>query len=42
MWVDLPVERPVIREGNMLLPERAGFGIDLKSDTIERWAQRVE
>lgn len=42
MWFDFPVERPVIREGNMLLPERAGFGIDLKSDTIERWAQRVE
>jgi L-alanine-DL-glutamate epimerase-like enolase superfamily enzyme len=37
MWFDLPVEQPVIRDGCMHLPERPGFGIPLRSETIERW-----
>lgn len=38
MWFDLPVEQPPIRDGFMRLPDRPGFGIDLKEETILKWA----
>jgi len=37
MWFDLPVSQPVIRDGFMLVPDRPGFGIDLRQDTIDQW-----
>ena len=38
MWFDLPVARPMIRDGYMQLPQEAGFGFELSAQTIERWA----
>ncbi len=37
MWVDLPVEQPEIRDGYMLVPDKPGFGFDLRAETIEKW-----
>jgi len=37
MWFDLPVEQPAIRDGFMLLPGGPGFGLALRTETIERW-----
>jgi L-alanine-DL-glutamate epimerase-like enolase superfamily enzyme len=37
MWFDLPVEQPKIHDGYMHVPDRPGFGIDLRPDTIARW-----
>ncbi|MDQ3667915.1 MAG: mandelate racemase/muconate lactonizing enzyme family protein [Acidobacteriota bacterium] len=41
LWFDIPREQPEIRDGFMLLTERPGFGIDLRSDVIERWADKL-
>ena len=38
MWFDLPVVRPMIRDGYMQLPQEAGFGFELSAQTIELWA----
>lgn len=37
MWVDLPIEQPVIRDGYMEVPDRPGFGIDLNPDIIAKY-----
>ena len=37
MWVDLPVNAPVIRDGFMELPSGPGFGIDLNEEIIARY-----
>jgi D-arabinonate dehydratase len=37
MWFDLPVQQPAIRDGFMLLNDAPGFGIPLRSDTIDQW-----
>ncbi len=37
MWFDLPAEHPKISEGFMHVPDKPGFGIDLRSDVIDRW-----
>lgn len=37
MWFDLPQKQPTIKDGFMHLPDGAGFGLPLKSETIERW-----
>lgn len=37
MWIDLPLEHPVVRDGYMELPDKPGFGIDLNPDIIEKY-----
>ena len=37
MWVDLPVQPPVIRDGFMELSDRPGLGMDLNKDVIEKY-----
>ena len=37
MWFDLPETQPAIRDGFMQLPERPGFGLPLRAETIARW-----
>ncbi len=37
MWFDLPQEQPEIRDGFMVLLDGAGFGMELRQDTIDRW-----
>ncbi len=37
MWVDLPIEQPVIRDGYMEVPDKPGFGIDLNPEIIEKY-----
>lgn len=37
MWFDLPVEQPSVKDGEMLVSDRPGFGIDLNPETIARW-----
>jgi D-arabinonate dehydratase len=37
LWYELPVERPVIQDGYMLLPERPGLGMTLNEDVINRY-----
>ena len=38
MWFDLPVEQPEIRDGYMVVPNRPGFGFNLRAETIEKWS----
>ena len=38
MWFDLPIGQPEIRDGYMVVPKRPGFGFDLSTETIEKWA----
>jgi D-arabinonate dehydratase len=37
MWIDLPVEAPVIKDGYMELPQGHGLGIDLNVEIIEKY-----
>lgn len=37
MWFDLPEQQPAIRDGFMHIPDAPGFGIQLRTDTIEKW-----
>lgn len=37
LWHELQVERPLIRDGNMFLPEGAGLGLHLDEDVISRY-----
>jgi L-alanine-DL-glutamate epimerase-like enolase superfamily enzyme len=37
LWYELPVERPVIRDGYMFLPERPGLGMTLNEEVITRY-----
>lgn len=37
MWVDLPVERPLIKDGYMHLPTGPGLGIALNPEVIEKY-----
>lgn len=40
MWFDLPEQQPAIRDGFMHIPDAPGFGIQLRTDTIEKWRVR--
>jgi L-alanine-DL-glutamate epimerase-like enolase superfamily enzyme len=37
MWFDLPVQQPVIENGQILVPAGPGFGLPLNPETIDRW-----
>lgn len=37
MWVDLPVERPLIKDGYMHVPQHPGLGIQLNDDVIAKY-----
>jgi D-arabinonate dehydratase len=37
LWHELQVERPLIRDGYMFVPERPGLGISLNEDVIARY-----
>jgi len=37
LWYELPVERPVIRDGTMHLPDQPGLGMSLNEDVIARY-----
>jgi prepilin-type N-terminal cleavage/methylation domain-containing protein len=37
LWYELPVERPLIRDGYMYLPDRPGLGMDLDESVIARY-----
>lgn len=37
MWVDLPVQQPLIKDGYMHLPDGPGLGIALREDVIEKY-----
>lgn len=37
LWHELPVERPLIRDGYMYLPQAPGIGISLNEDVIARY-----
>lgn len=37
LWMELPTQHPKIEDGYMYIPEKPGFGIDLRSDVIERY-----
>ncbi len=37
MWFDLPEKQPAIRDGYMLLPDGPGFGLPLRTGTIQKW-----
>ena len=40
MWFDLPDQQPVIRDGFMQLTDAPGFGLPLRTETIEKWRAR--
>jgi len=40
MWFDLPEQQPVIRDGFMQMPDAPGFGLPLRTETIEKWRAR--
>jgi len=40
MWFDLPDQQPVIRDGFMQMPDAPGFGLPLRTETIEKWRAR--
>lgn len=37
MWFDLPEKQSIVQNGEMLLPEGAGFGLPLKQNVIDKW-----
>jgi D-arabinonate dehydratase len=40
MWFDLPEHQPAIRDGFMQMPDAPGFGLPLRTETIEKWRAR--
>jgi len=37
LWFELPVQHPKIEDGYMYVPQKPGFGIDLRPEVIERY-----